>query len=84
VISIEGRRHSRAHTAGCKGTRGSILKYEAFVYLYVQLPGGESATWRMKLSDGNIVRCYQRGHRSSCARHPRADSQGRVMAPGLI
>jgi len=72
VTNIEGRSHSRARTSGCKGTPGSILKYEAFVYLHVELPSGEFAALRMRLSDGYILRCYQRGRRPSCARHHRA------------
>jgi len=72
VTNIEGRRHSHTRASGCKGTRASILKYEAFVYLYIQLQRGEFAFLRMRLSDEYILRCSPRGRRLSCARHHRA------------
>jgi hypothetical protein len=85
VTNIEGRSHSRTHTSGCKGTPGSILKYEAFVYLHVELPSGEFAALRMRLSDGCILRCYQRGQEALLRpASPCSVSYGRLMEPGLI
>lgn len=68
-MSFRNDNHSRTRSWSCKDTPGSILKYEAFLYIHTQLPSGELVAMRMRISDGHILRCYQRRPRPSCARH---------------
>ena len=68
-MSFRNDNHSRTRSSSCKDTPGSILKYEAFLYIHTQLPSGELVAMRMRISDGHILRCYQRRWRPSCARH---------------
>jgi hypothetical protein len=51
--------HSRTRSSSCKDSGGSILKYEAFLYIHARLPSGEFVALRMRRSDGHILRCYQ-------------------------
>jgi hypothetical protein len=66
-MSFRNDNHSRTCSSSCKDTRGSVLKYEAFLYIHAQLPGGEFVALRMRLSEGYILRCYQhRRTRNAC------------------
>lgn len=51
---------SRLHSSSCKDTCGSLLKQESFLYIHAELPSGGLVAFRMRLSDSNILRCYQR------------------------
>jgi hypothetical protein len=64
-MSFRNDHHSRTRSSSCKNAPGSILKYEAFLYIHVQLPSGELVALRMRLSDGHILRCYQRRPRAN-------------------
>lgn len=56
-----------ARGSGCKHSCGSILKYEAYLYIHTQLPSGGLVALRMKVADGQILRCHQnRRARSAC------------------
>lgn len=68
-MSFRNANHSHTRSSSCKVAPGSILKYEAFLYIHTQLPSGELVALRMRVSDGQILRCYQRRRRSSCARY---------------
>jgi MFS family permease len=75
--------HSRIRSSSCKYNPGSTLKYEAFLYIHVRLPSGELVALRMKLSDGHILRCYQRRRRTNqCGfRHAVTRAMGVEVAP---
>jgi hypothetical protein len=66
-MSFRNDNHSRTRGAGCKDRPGSIIKYEAFLYIHTQLPSGALVALRMRISDGQILRCYQGRRRLSCA-----------------
>lgn len=59
--------HSHTRSSSCNAAPGSILKYKAFLYIHTQLPSGELVALRMRISDGQILGCYQRRRRPSCA-----------------
>jgi hypothetical protein len=65
-MSFRNDNHSRIRSASCKDTPGSILKFEAFLYIHTQLPSGGLVALRMRISDGQVLRCYQRLRRASC------------------
>jgi hypothetical protein len=71
-----------ATIAGKRWARGFT-----FFYIHTQLPSGEVVELRMRISDGHILRCYQRRRCCSCARHPSAPSDenaGLVIASVMM
>lgn len=58
-MSFRNNKHPRTRSSSCKDVRGSIFKYESFLYIHTQLPSGEFIAFRMRLSDGHVLGCYQ-------------------------
>ena len=67
-MSFRHNNHARPSSSSCKGTPGSILKYEAFLYIHAQLPNGEFVALRFRNCDGHILRCDQPRRSPSCTR----------------
>jgi hypothetical protein len=59
-MSFRNNNHSRTRSSSCTDARGSIFKYETFLYIHTQLPSGEFIALRMRLSDdGHVLSCDQ-------------------------
>ncbi|MDB6091522.1 MAG: hypothetical protein JWN85_4306 [Gammaproteobacteria bacterium] len=65
-MSFRNDNHSRTRGSICKDIRGSLVKYQAFLYIHAKLPGGEFVALRMRLSDDHIQCHQQRETRNAC------------------
>ena len=66
-MTFRKNHHSRMRSSSCKATPVSILKHGAFLYIHVELVTGELVSFRMRLADSYILRCFQHRRTGSAA-----------------